>query len=712
MTHSPQGNVSRWIDRVFGVCAAVAVAISLGGIVGWSASAPLLTSYVPGATAINPTTAVALGAVCVALCLVRREQVRRRRRAVSRTLAAAVALLGAYSIAAYLFAIANPFDQLLFGSLLQGNRIAPNTALCLLFLGVALLALDGVGRGSVAVCQSAAAAAAIVSFLSVAGYAYGTRWLYGVPSFIPMALPTAIGVHALAMGIFCSRPRQGAMAAFTSNSFGGVMARRLAPAALAFPVGLGWTRLLGERQRLYDAELGVAIYAVTTSVGFLVLIWWCARKLNALDEARLAREDELWESAQRIEDLYNRAPCGYYSLDEAGMFVAANDTVLTWLGYVREEVVGKLRFPDLLTPAGREVFAYQFPIYKQTGSVDNLEFELARKDDTTFWVLLSSTAIRDADGKFVASRSTVFDITERKQAQAELQRLNEALEDRVEERTAALSATNRELRQKNDENEMFVYSVSHDLRAPLVNLQGFSQELAASADELAALWQANSASPAAIDRTLEILDEDVRPSLRFIQSGVMRLSTIIDALLRLSRAGRVEYQWERVEVAEIVVRIVDSLQLSIAEKRASIHVGELQPAWGDAAALEQIFGNLLANAVNYLDASRPGVIEVGSLPSADGDAGFVTYRVKDNGVGIPALHQAKVFQAFQRLQPNLASGEGMGLTMTRRIIERHRGRIWLESVEGEGTEFLFTLPAAPAEGRAETSAKGDLIHAR
>jgi signal transduction histidine kinase len=280
------------------------------------------------------------------------------------------------------------------------------------------------------------------------------------------------------------------------------------------------------------------------------------------------------------------------------------------------------------------------------------------------------------------------------------QRHAEELEQRVNERTGELALTNRELKQKNEENDLFVFSVSHDLRAPLVNLQGFSEELRMSCEELRAV-QADATLPETLRVRVTRSLDDVTTSLRFIQSGVCRLSLIIDALLRLSRAGRVEYNWQNVNVHETVDRIVDSLQQTIAQRDATVLIDALPNVWGDPVAVEQIFGNLLANALNYLDVKRPGVIRVSGAVAEDNPE-QVVYRVEDNGVGIPAGQQGKVFQAFQRLHPTLAVGEGMGLPLVRRIVSRHGGSIDLESVEGQCTTFFVRLPIATSQDASFT----------
>jgi PAS domain S-box-containing protein len=146
-----------------------------------------------------------------------------------------------------------------------------------------------------------------------------------------------------------------------------------------------------------------------------------------ITEQQLA-QDELRESAQQIEDLYNHAPCGYHSLDRDGVIVQINDTELQWLGYAREEVVGRKNFVDMLSPASQQTFRSNYPGFKARGFVHDLEYELVRKDGTTFYVSLSATAILDAAGEYLMSRSTLFDITERKRVEELIQRNNQLLE--------------------------------------------------------------------------------------------------------------------------------------------------------------------------------------------------------------------------------------------------------------------------------------------
>jgi signal transduction histidine kinase len=294
-------------------------------------------------------------------------------------------------------------------------------------------------------------------------------------------------------------------------------------------------------------------------------------------------------------------------------------------------------------------------------------------------------------------------LSERRRTEEELKAVNENLETRVRERTADVARANNDLRkinedlrrrtsdlaQRNEEVEAFVYSVSHDLRAPLVNIQGFSRELELSVQALAGRLR-DAALPPEIDREItEILAQDMPASLRFIVAGTGRSERLINALLLLSRSGREELRPERLDVEAIVRATLDALQQSIATKDAQVRVSSLPRAWGDVTAVGRVFSNLISNALNYRKAGRPGQIEIGGEERDEVNE----YWVKDNGAGLSATAQERLFQVFQRFHPKLAEGEGMGLAIIKRLVERHGGRVWAESEEGSGSTFHFSLPA-------------------
>ena len=281
--------------------------------------------------------------------------------------------------------------------------------------------------------------------------------------------------------------------------------------------------------------------------------------------------------------------------------------------------------------------------------------------------------------------------TERLEAEHNLQQAHDKLEVRVRERTAELAEANKELAKKNEEVEAFVYIVSHDLRAPLVNLQGFSRELEFScrdlrqSPEFAALPSSNGAN-----RIHAILNRDIPDSLHYITASITKFQRLIDALLTLSRYGRQEYRSEEVDVRGVVEATLDSVRQSIESSGAYIVVGPIPKAKGDATALGQVVSNLVGNALKYLQPGRQGHIEIGGETETEN----MHLWIRDNGSGIPASAQGRLFQVFQRFHPELAPGDGMGLAIVKRVVDRHGGKVWAESEEGVGTTFHVLLPSA------------------
>lgn len=250
-----------------------------------------------------------------------------------------------------------------------------------------------------------------------------------------------------------------------------------------------------------------------------------------------------------------------------------------------------------------------------------------------------------------------------------------------------------ELGRKNEEVEAFVYIVSHDLRAPLVNLQGFARELRLNCDSLAKVLGEASLPAAQAAQVRELMEDEIPTSLRFISASTTKFERLINALLQLSRSGRRELAHEPLDMAGLVAMTLDSLRTTIAKGGAEVEVGELPPAYGDPTAVGQVWSNLITNAVRYLEPGRPGRIRI----RGERDGRFSRYSIEDNGVGIAATAQKKLFQVFQRMRPDLAEGEGIGLATVKRIVERHGGQIQVDSVEGKGTTFLFSLPAEPRQ---------------
>lgn len=283
---------------------------------------------------------------------------------------------------------------------------------------------------------------------------------------------------------------------------------------------------------------------------------------------------------------------------------------------------------------------------------------------------LLGTPIRNADGSI--SKLEIFrDITERKRSEEELQRLMEKLE-----------GTNKEL-------ERVVYVASHELRSPLLTVHGFSGQLADIYQRLKELLEKGGDLETVKPEVMNLIKKEIPEALSFINAGTMKMQIIINGLLRVSRIGTAAINVEPLDVNEMMKQVMDTMSYEIKNSGAFLKVETMPECMGDAAQINQVFSNLLDNAVKYLHPGRKGEIQV----CGDVEKGMSIYRVKDNGQGIAEEHQEKVFEIFHRVEPDSdVPGEGLGLSIVSRILEQHDGKIWMESEPGKGTTFFVALP--------------------
>jgi two-component system sensor histidine kinase/response regulator len=260
------------------------------------------------------------------------------------------------------------------------------------------------------------------------------------------------------------------------------------------------------------------------------------------------------------------------------------------------------------------------------------------------------------------------EMVERKRAEEAVRRLNQELEQRVVERTLQLEATNKEL-------EAFSYSVSHDLQAPLRAIEGFSHILLEDYDEK--------------------LDEEGRGVLNRIGQNTKKMKELIDDLLALSRLGRREIKASTVNMESLARNVFNELKPAVPDRILALDIGTLPPSEGDPSMIRQVFVNLLLNAIKFTRTRETARIEVGSVSKKN----EIAYFVKDNGVGFDMDYASKLFAPFQRLH-SIAEfeGTGVGLAIVQRIIHRHGGRVWAEGKVNEGATFYFTLPRETEKG--------------
>jgi len=365
---------------------------------------------------------------------------------------------------------------------------------------------------------------------------------------------------------------------------------------------------------------------------------------------------------ERYRLIVEAALNAFVMIDREGRILLVNSQAELMFGYGREELLGQP--VEILVPEqfrrGHPDFRKAFFASPETRPMGKgRELRGLRKDGTEFPVEIGLTPIQTPDGPMALS--AIVDITDRKQADDQIRSLNENLEQRVAERTSQLSAANNEL-------EAFSYSVSHDLRAPLRAVHGFSKIVLKD--------HAHDLSP------------DVARYLEDIRTNALQMGQLIDDLLEFSRLGRQPLKKEACQPAEIVKECLREVQ--DGQQHIDVRILELPECLGDPALLKQVWINLLSNAIKYSARAETPVIEIGSRQTDR--PGEIAYFVKDNGVGFDMKYAGKLFGVFQRLhRPEDYSGTGIGLSIVQRIVHRHGGRVWAEARPGQGAVFSFTL---------------------
>ncbi len=381
---------------------------------------------------------------------------------------------------------------------------------------------------------------------------------------------------------------------------------------------------------------------------------------------------------KQLSQAIAQSPVSIVITDRDGRIEYVNPQFTRITGYEADEVIG--RNPRILNSGEMPPEFYRELWETVTaGRIWRGELHNRHKNGTLFWEQASISPIVDAKGRITHFIGVKEDITERKQHEKELRRMHEELERRVEERTQALAVANREL-------ESFSYSVSHDLRAPLRAIEGYSR-----------LIEAHCA---------EKLGEPYGAYLARVRAGSKQMGQLIEDLLKLSHLSQLPMNADQVDLSALAQEVADDLAAGESGRRIEWVIAPGVRSAGDAGLLRLVLQNLLGNAWKYSSRRELARIEFGTIAQR----GHQVYFVRDNGAGFDMAHAGRLFAAFQRLHPTAEfPGSGIGLATVARIVHRHGGKIWAESKVAEGATFYFTLARLSESEDADAAPGGRML---
>jgi PAS domain S-box-containing protein len=648
-----------WAHRLAVVCGLGSALIGAIALAGWITHTHAL---IYGAWGISVKTNAAIGLILAGSSLVLLDHPAPPWRArLGRVLAGCVIAIGLATLVEHVTGWNLRIDQLLFRETSLGpvtlspNRMGVPASLCLSLIGCALLCLDRPPRKGLPRSQALAIMTIAIALVPLTGYIFQLRELFGIARYTAIALHTAIGLLVLACGILLARPEVGVMRRILARDAGGLLLRRMLPAALLLPIVLGWLRIVGEDEGLYNRDFGRTLLLLGFMFLFAGLTWWTATVVAqhalALAESRNAVERALAtlrQSEQRFAAVFHHAPVAIaLARMDSGALVDVNPAWERLSGYGRADAIGRTTIElGLIVDPPRRAGAIERA--RRTRRPVEFEMDVRTRSGPVRTVLTMMSVVMLGDDAYLLTSTE--DVTERKQAM-------------------------QVLRDADRQKDEFLAVLAHELRNPLAPIRNAAAILHARGGD----------------------DPDVRWSRDVIDRQAEQMGRLLDDLLDVSRITqrRLELRKEKVTLRRIVDQAVETSRplIDAAGHRLSVSVPATD-VWleGDPLRLAQVLANLLNNAAKYTE--RGGQISV----NACRDGAGVTLSVRDTGIGIERDQLAHVFDLFAQAAPALErsqGGLGIGLSLVRGIVEAHGGSVEARSAgRGRGSEFIVRLPAS------------------
>jgi PAS domain S-box-containing protein len=620
-------------------------------LIGWALNIELLTTLLPGLYSMKANTALCFVFLGLALFLQTEDVLWRKRLSVALTfLALAISFFTLLEIA---FSLNFGIDQLLIldqsssiDTSAPGRMSGPTAISLLLLSSVALLS----NRLNNAYRQIPILAAMLVAGGVFISYPFSLVFGSSLFSFTGMAIHTAVLVIVLSLILLFDRPVDGWLALFVSRDPLGESTRRLLATTLLAPFLLGSLIFYGENAGWYAPGLARSTYVVTVMLLLSVIVIYNAQRLGEAERTRSLLEVDFREVRGQLDSFVEYSPAAVFIKDVSGSYKLVNRHFEQLVNKPRTQILDKKAAAIFVGPVLEAVLDSDQRVI-ETKDTAVTEISVPFEDGQRTY-LNTKFPLLGANGEVHSIGGIWTDISDQKLLAENLNRKNTELE-----------ASNKEL-------EQFAYVASHDLQEPLRMVSSYMQLLEA--------------------RYGDKLDQDAKEFIDYAVDGANRMQRLIQDLLAFSRVGTRGKAPEPVQSSASLAEALQNLKLRIEESKAKITHDEMPELMADPNQLVQLFQNLIGNALKFRS-QKPPEISISVKPSGF----FAEFAVTDNGIGFDPKHADRIFVIFQRLNTREQyEGTGIGLAICKKIVERHGGRIWVESQPGHGATFRFTLPLA------------------
>ncbi len=611
--------------------AAAIIAAGICVLLGWQFDITRLKSIVAGFTPMNPVTA---STFLLSGCWLINSQYPNTPffKPVSTVLAGIVTAIGFLHFVTYIFPEPSiRLDFLFFGDKLRATPIptlvAPNTALVFTLSGLSMLLTHSPVKRIQLLRQGSILLAFCIVYISLVGYMFNVQYAYRFANYAAMALFTSLVFALLNIALFLCNTRYGLSRTVSSPFAGGKLLRNVLPFLLALPILLGYVRVLGEKQGLYPSEFGTGIFTFIFAVVIFAFICLYAAALNRRHIQQLRSEALIATKENKFRTLFNTLKEGVLSIDANGVVKFCNPSFCAILGYSERDIINKSAVTQFIPEKDHPIY-YGVLANPETISPTSYNTQILKNGGQKIWVSMKMTPLK------IENNEDGYLIT---------------ISDITRERT------------RHEDLKAFSASAAHDLNSPLARI----------------IMAIDLFEP-------ENLTEDQQMLLEAMQGTATSMMQLLKDLLAYSQYGASDLEKTRLNLNAMVKKICDIETKN--DFKGDLKLDELPEAIGNEGAVSQVFTNLVSNAVKYSSKKEHPVVEVGSKVQEKD----VVYFVHDNGAGMEKEDLTELFKPFKRFHSSY-QGNGMGLAIVKRIVEKHGGKIWVESQSGVGSTFYFTL---------------------